>query len=91
MHFEPEAALPPADIILWGREGLAHAGREGYPFPMGMDLRNGVQRPSPEQLSEMEGLLRAMATLDAKRCKAGRFTAKVNTFDGEREYTCYAV
>lgn len=76
--------LPEADAALWEEESLPAAGDEGYPLAAGITPTGRVQRPTKEQLSYLEAVLRAAARLTPEIVREGGTEFEVATFDGPR-------
>lgn len=72
----------PNDALLWERERLPKAGKNLLPVPLGAADPTRMIRPDPPMLTFMEGILRAMARLEAKHIRDGKLAATVQTFDG---------
>lgn len=86
--FEPADESPRADTQFWKDHALPLAEHDAFPVPMGVSTTSGrIQRPSPVNLTLMEGLLRVFATLKRADVKSGRFTREVATFDGPVTFT----
>jgi tetratricopeptide (TPR) repeat protein len=85
--FGPIWELPFGDVELWEREGLPVAGEEAYPVALRFSPRGGIRRPDPRALAYLEGLLRALAEAGEGEIDRGRWTRRVSTFDGSKEYT----
>lgn len=83
--FDSLDAFPAADADFWVKNSLPVADPNAYPMPMGFALASGrVRRPSPSNLTLMEGLLRAFAGLTKSEIRAGGFVRTVQTFEGSR-------
>lgn len=89
--FDSTEDAPRADLLFWQEHGLPLAEPDAFPIPLGVTHTHRVHRPSPENLTLMESLLRAFAPLDRVEIKAGRFTREVVTFNGPRTITLEAV
>ncbi len=79
--------LPFRDGQLWQEHQLPVAGPDAYPLPA--HIRPGapkITRPSPETLTFMEGLLRALARTQEAQVDTGQWSVPVETFDGPAEY-----
>jgi tetratricopeptide (TPR) repeat protein len=78
----------PADVAVWREHGLPLAGPEAYPVAAFQDYSSGEKfRAGAEMVAHAEGLLRALAATTEEELDAGRWTKRVMTADGEREYT----
>ncbi|MCA9285299.1 MAG: hypothetical protein KDA22_08805 [Phycisphaerales bacterium] len=82
--------LPDQDVRLWYSEQLPLFDAPLIPFPIGFTKSGRILRPSPDQLTLMEGLLRGFATIGAKAASSDRIAFKVRTFDGPQEFVLTA-
>ena len=89
--FDRADNIPPADALLWKDHKLALSGPNAFPLPMGVTKAGRIQRPTPANLTLMEGLLRAFASLKRTEAKADVFTREVTTFDGPQTFTLTAM
>jgi tetratricopeptide (TPR) repeat protein len=85
--FGPIWELPFGDVDLWEREGLPVAGEEAYPVALRMNPQGGIRRPDPRALAYLEGLLRVLAEGGEEEIDRGRWTRRVSTLNGSKEYT----
>jgi tetratricopeptide (TPR) repeat protein len=76
-----------ADTDLWEACGLALAGPTAYPVLFGAARRRRMLRAGPEELTYVEGLLRALTGVTEAEIDSGRWSRTVSTFDGERTLT----
>lgn len=79
--------VPADDMNVWETEALAVAGPMAYPVPLHIDRRRKVRRPSAEVLTQMEGLLRALAKTTEADADTGRWTKTIETFAGPMAFT----
>ena len=89
--FDPTEDAPRADVHFWQEHALPLAEPDAFPIPMGVTHTHRVQRPTPANLTLMEGLLRAFAPLTRAEIKTGRFAREFITFEGPRTLTLEAV
>lgn len=88
---------PPADLLLWKRESLPTAGKDHrIPAPMAFANTDAspeptILRPSPEQLTHMEAVLRAFAKATRRAMDDGFFQHTVPTFSGPRSIALAAI
>lgn len=86
LTYGPIDELPLADAELWSNHKLPVAGEDAYPCAMHFRPRAGIDRPNAKKLAFLEGLLRAIALSKEDDFDSGRWTVRVPTFDGEKEY-----
>jgi hypothetical protein len=82
--FERSHRLPPLDLMLWDGALLAVAAPEAYPVPAGISPRQTPLRPTPVILTEMELVLRALASLTEADLERGEAGGEFEVFGGKR-------
>jgi len=82
LYFDRNKA-PAQDVALWSREGLSLAGPTAFPVALGITQAGKVLRPSPEQLTLVESLLRIFSTATQAEVHARLIKRTVTTIDGE--------
>ena len=80
--FDRIDGLPFADVDAWQDHGLPVAAPNAYPLLADLGLDGSVRRPTAPELAFSEGLLRALATATEDELDAGKWQARVETFDG---------
>lgn len=87
--YESIKGMPVADAKLWRELGLVEDDEETcYAVPVGVSARSrSAKRPTPVELTEMEGILRLFAKLSRRDVKAGSITADVVTALGPKKIT----
>ncbi len=80
----PDVAMDDAD--LWEDHALPTSGEGLVPW-FAREHDHRTERPDAEALAFGEGLLLALAATTEDELDAGRWTKRVRTFDGEREFT----
>lgn len=84
--FVPCDELPFGDVDLWEDEHLPVDGEDAYPLVS--EVRpNGMRRPSAEELTAIEGLLRALSQVTEDELDGGTWTVEVPTAGGPRRLT----
>ncbi len=83
--FRPLPELAMADADLWEDHGLPLAPGGLAPW-FSRESEQLTERPDADQLAFGEGLLRALAATTEDELDAGRWTKRVRTSAGEREY-----
>lgn len=81
---------PPADVALWASERLALASDEAFPVPIGVTPAGRASRPTPEMLTQMEGLLRVFAKVGKREFERDTITMTVPTFGGDVGFVLHA-
>ncbi len=84
--FDEITEIPFADADLWEDHGLPVADEKAYPIAGHFGPDGGLRRPSADVLAFFEGLLRAIPAASEEEMDSGRWTKKVQTFDGPVEY-----
>lgn len=88
MHtYGPIEKIPFADADLWEDRGLPVAGPRAYPAILRYDARGRLRRAGSDVLAYVEGLLRVLAAATEAEIDSGRWTKRVETADGPRDYT----
>lgn len=75
------------DADLWEEHGLPVAGDQAYPVAVWFGPGGEVRRPDAGTLSDMEGVLRALAATSEDEIDQGRWSKDVRTADGPRTVT----
>lgn len=86
MIFDPIVTLPIHDADLWEDQHLPMTGEHACPMAYYHGARGQTKRPTPAQLTYLEGLLRAIARTSEQEMDSGRWSKTVETFDGTVEY-----
>jgi tetratricopeptide (TPR) repeat protein len=87
LTFDDITEIPPADADLWEDHGLPVPEDGAYPVAVHYENRGRVRRPGADVLAFMEGLMRALAATTEEEMDSGRWTKRVETFDGPSDYT----
>jgi len=75
--FSRPEETPPADLALWEEEGLALAGDEAYPVPLGYGPGNRFTRPTRTLLGQFTAVLAALAESREDEMDSGRWVKRV--------------
>jgi len=75
------------DADLWEEHNLPVAGDQAYPVAVWFGPSGEVRRPDGGTLSDMEGVLRALAATSEDEIDQGRWSKDVRTADGQRTVT----
>ncbi len=87
MTYEPQQRVPAGDQTAWQLYGWPLPHPNAYPFVIKLDPTGTFTRPSESILVYLEGLLRALATVDLKAIQSEPQTLDVSTFAGQVSYT----
>jgi len=87
LTFDDITEMPFADADLWEDHSLPVAGDHAYPVADCFDPSGRRRRPNAGVLAFLEGLMRAITAAGDQEMDSGRWTKKVQTFDGPVEYT----
>lgn len=85
--FGPITGLPIPDADLWEAYGLPVADRQAYPVAMKHLDGGKIVRWSADELTFLEGLLRALGETDEAMIDSGRWSRVVTTADGPMTVT----
>lgn len=85
--FGPIEELPIADAELWIEHRLSVAGEQAYPLAMKYPRAKQIERPTKQELSFLEGLLRTLAATAESEIDTGRWTKTMPTVDGPMTFT----
>jgi tetratricopeptide (TPR) repeat protein len=78
--------LPIGDADAWEDQGLPVANEHAYPLLACFGPGPQLRRPTPQQWSFVEGLVRALARTSESEMDTGRWSKRVDTSDGPQEY-----
>jgi len=87
LDYNPLFGIPFPDADLWQEHNLAVAGPDAYPVVMRSEPDETFRRPDARTLAFFEGLLRALAATTEDELDSGRWTKRVDTFDGPADVT----
>ena len=85
--YGPIQDLPFGDADLWQDNGLPVAGDQAYPVAVRFGPGEEIGRPGPDLLSDLEGLLLALAATNEDEIDRGRWTHEVQTSAGRKTVT----
>ncbi len=85
--YGPISDMSFGDADLWEERSLPVAGDEAYPVAVWFGPGGEVRRPDARTLSDMEGVLRTLATTSEDEIDQGRWSKEVQTADGRRTVT----
>lgn len=86
LNFDALEDLPPADADLWSQKKLPVCRGRMYPILMRHEREHEPSRADAAELTYAEGLMRALAATTEEEFDAGRWTKRVETFDGPVDY-----
>jgi tetratricopeptide (TPR) repeat protein len=85
--YGPVSDMSFGDADLWEEHSLPVAADQAYPVAVWFGPGGEVRRPDARTLSDMEGVLRALATTSEDEIDQGRWSKEVGTADGPRTVT----
>jgi tetratricopeptide (TPR) repeat protein len=86
VFYGPISHLPFGDADLWQDHGLPVAGDDAYPIAIQFKSGETPRRPDAGVLSYLEGLLRALAETTETEIDRGRWTRRLETYEGPATY-----
>src|SRR5579864_1257957 len=86
LFYGPISHLPFGDADLWQEHGLPVAGDDAYPIAIQFKPGGTPRRPDVGVLSYLEGLLRALAETTETEIDRGRWTRRLETYEGPATY-----
>ena len=87
MLYGPVSDMSFGDADLWEEHSLPVAADQAYPVAVWFGPGREVRRPDARTLSDIEGVLRALATTSEGEIDQGRWSKDVQTADGPRTVT----
>jgi tetratricopeptide (TPR) repeat protein len=87
MLYGPISDMSFGDADLWEERDLPVAGDTAYPMAVWFGPGGELRRPDARTLSDMEGVLRALAATSEDEIDQGRWSKEVQTADGRRTVT----
>ncbi|HOI56413.1 MAG TPA: hypothetical protein PLP01_14290, partial [Phycisphaerae bacterium] len=86
LNFDALEDLPITDAELWQKQRLPVCREQMYPVLLRQETKRGPGRADAATLVYVEGLMRALAATTEEELDAGRWTKRVETFDGSVDY-----